>query len=214
MKDAVRVLAKGEEKKHQALSRDLAKKFVFLNVFCKSVKEEHDPRGPDGPYQFVDRSVPVVVVKRWDGETLMQQLGWSPSGGARRMGQILEKAMKDNGPVAPPKALRPLLKAMAKAEKALEKDRPANAIRELERIVKAGANTKKFKTGPPEVALDAAKKLAALSDAADREIDAAASEHSDPKDLKKAYRKLQTRYRGLDAAQKRLRSALHDLKGS
>ena len=66
---------KGDFKKYRKL---LQEKFICVNVYCKAVKDEHEPRGPEGPYQFKDRSVPVLLFKRWNGETLIQQLGFTP----------------------------------------------------------------------------------------------------------------------------------------
>ena len=43
-----------------------------MKVYCTSVKSEHDPRGPEGPFQFQDRSVPVYLLKKWDGETMTE----------------------------------------------------------------------------------------------------------------------------------------------
>ena len=214
MKDAVRVLAAGTDKKLKKLSKVLPKKFVFLNVYCRSVKEEHDPRGPDGPYQFTDRSVPVLVVKRWDGKTFKQQLGWSPSAGAAGVARILEKAAKENGPIAPPKALRPLLKEMAKVEKAIAGKRTANAIRGLNKVVKLGSDRKKFADGPPEIAIDAKNRLATFANAAAAKIDALQKAETDPKALEKAYRKLLATYRGLPDIEKRLREALRVAKAA
>ena len=34
-----------DTKKHKKTAAALREKFVFLNVYCKSVKDEHDPRG-------------------------------------------------------------------------------------------------------------------------------------------------------------------------
>ncbi len=151
-----------DQKKLKKTAKALREKFVFLNVYCKSVKDEHDPRGPEGPYQFKDRSVPVVVVKKFDGTTLKQQLGWG--GGARQLAQIVDKAVKDNGPVAPPKALRPLLKSYEKAQKALERKRVRNAVRELQKVVKGGRDQKKFKDGMPDVAIKAQEELDKLKE--------------------------------------------------
>ena len=91
-----------DKKKNKATAADFRSKFVFLNVYCRSVKEEHDPRGPEGPFRFTDRSVPVVVIKKFDGTSLVHQLGWG--GGADRLAQLVDKAVKKNGPVAPPRA--------------------------------------------------------------------------------------------------------------
>ncbi len=214
MKDAVRALAAGktEDKKLKKFAKDVSKKFVFLNVYCRSVKEEHDPRGPDGPYQFVDKSVPVVVIKRWDGKTFKQQLGWNQSWGVDGLAKMLQKAAKDNGPIAPPKALRPLLKAMAAADKHLGAERTAPAIRELNRIVKLGTNKKKFPDGPPEIVGDAQKRLDGLADAARKALESARANETDPASLEKTYRKLLATYRGLGPVEQTIRDALRDLK--
>lgn len=146
-----------DQKKLKKTAKDLRDKFVFLNVYCKSVKDEHDPRGPEGPYRFQDRSVPVVVIKKFDGTTLKQQLGWG--GDARQLAQIVDKAVKDNGPVAPPKALRPLLRSWQKAQKALERKQVRNAVRELRELVSAGQDPNKFGDGMPDVAVRAQEEL-------------------------------------------------------
>ena len=94
----MRSLTSGE-KGFEKYPRIFAKKIICLNEYTTSVKAEHDPRGPEGPYQFKDRSVPVIVFKRWDGETLVQQLGFG--GGAKQFAQFVDRALKKNGPVTP-----------------------------------------------------------------------------------------------------------------
>ena len=91
----MRGLAAGE-KGFEKLSKTLKDNFVFLNVYCTSVAAEHDPRGPDGPYQFKDRSVPVLVFKKWNGETLKQQLGFysDPRVGRDTLVSMVEQALK------------------------------------------------------------------------------------------------------------------------
>lgn len=192
----------------------MRERFVFLNVYTKSVKEEHDPRGPEGPYQFKDRSVPVIVVKKWDGETLNQTLGFvrDEKQGMRRLASILEKAAKDNGPVQAPKQLKPLLKMMAKAEAHLAKDRPGQAHKELAKIVKAGADTKAFPNGVPTVAEKAAAQVAAILEKAEEEIEAAADlVEEDAEQGLKAYRKLIKRYAQIPAMKKRLQTKVKAL---
>jgi soluble cytochrome b562 len=193
-----------DEKKLKKTARDLREKFVFLNVYCRSVKDEHDPRGPEGPYQFKDRSVPVVVIKKFDGTTLKQQLGWG--GGARQLAQIVEKAVKDNGPVAPPKALRPLLKAYAKAERALERRQVRSAVRELQKVVKAAQDQKKFKDGVPDVAVKARSALDKLkSEGLGRAEEAKAS--------KKDLIRLRSDYGGIPEVRDRIKELLKKLDG-
>jgi len=100
----VRGLAAGE-KDYEAYKKIFQTKFVFLNEYTTSVAAEEEPRGPEGPYRFQDRSVPVLVLKRWSGETLAQQLGFQPNPeqAKRALAQIVDKALKDHGPVVPPK---------------------------------------------------------------------------------------------------------------
>lgn len=193
-----------DKKKLKKTARDLREKFVFLNVYCKSVKDEHDPRGPEGPYRFKDRSVPVVVIKKFDGTTLKQQLGWG--GGARQLAQIVEKAVKDNGPVAPPKALRPLLKAYAKAEKALDHKRIRNAVRELQKVVKGAQDQKKFKDGMPDVGVKAKEALDKLkSEGLARAEEAKAS--------KKDLIRVRSDYGGIPEVRDRIKELLKRLDG-
>ena len=204
----MRDLAAGSDKKLKKISKQFREKFIFLNVFTRSVKEEHDPRGPDGPYQFVDRSVPVVVIKKWDGKTLKQQLGWASSAGAKGLSRIVSKAIKDNGPVAPPKALRPLLKSMTKAKAALGKKRTRSAIRDLKKIVKLGDDKKKFKDGAPSVAQEAAKLLDELLTEANKEMERLADlATSDPKAASTGYIKLLNNYGELGDLKKRIKAA-------
>ncbi|MDH3591757.1 MAG: hypothetical protein OER88_07760 [Planctomycetota bacterium] len=193
-----------KDKKFKKYRKIFQEKFIFLNVYCRSVKEEHDPRGPEGPYQFVDRSVPVVVIKRWDGKTFVQQLGFiaGQKPGLSRLSSWVDKALKENGPVVPPKALRPLLKSWTKATEHLAKNRPSSAIPELLKITKGAANKKKFPDGPPEVAALATAKLEELTQIARRGV-SAADDIADPKEKRKALNRIQRDY-GRIAAIKQL----------
>ena len=188
-----------DQKKLKTTAKALREKFVFLNVYCKSVKEEHDPRGPEGPYQFKDRSVPVVVIKKFDGTTFKQKLGWS--GGAKQLAQIVDKAVKDNGPVAPPRALRPLLKSYGKAQKALDRKQVRNAIRELQKVVKGGQNQKKFKDGTPDVAIKAQEELDKLKEQGLTQLEAIRAKiqdgGQDATASKKALSRLRSDYGGI-----------------
>ena len=138
---------------------------MFLNEYTTSVAAEEEPRGPEGPYRFQDRSVPVLVLKRWSGETLVQQLGFQPNPeqAKRALAQIVDKALKDHGPVVPPKALRPLTKSFDAGKAHLSKKRVAAAIREFRNVERLGADTKKFPE-PPDVAARASEELAKLSE--------------------------------------------------
>ena len=206
----MRVLASGEGefRKYKKL---LQEKFVLLNVYCRSVKEEHDPRGPEGPYQFTDRSVPVLVFKRWDGKTLIQQLGFQSDTEAatKSLVRFVDKALKENGPVVPPKALRPLLKGFAKAEGHLEKKRIAAAVRELLKVVKAGANEKKFPE-TPDVAKQAQAKLDALLKEANEALEQAAVMEPDAR--KKELLRIRREYGALGDVKARVKTALEELK--
>lgn len=160
----MRGLAEGQ-KDYEAYKKILQTSFVFLNEYTTSVAAEEEPRGPEGPYRFQDRSVPVLVLKRWSGETLVQQLGFQPNPeqAKRALAQIVDKALKDHGPVVPPKALRPLLKSFDAGKAHLSKKRVAAAIREFKNVERLGADTKKFPE-PPDVATRASDELAKLSE--------------------------------------------------
>jgi hypothetical protein len=193
----------------------MAKSFVFLNVYCKSVKDEHAPRGPEGPYRFKDRSVPVLVIKRWDGKTLKQQLGFynDPKLGQKTLARIIDKAVKDNGPVAPPKALRPLLEQAEKAKKALSRQRIKAAVRAYQKVVKAGADKKKFADGPPTVAIEAAHALEKLEADGTKAVEQVlAGEANDPKSGRKKLNRLLYRYGGFPDLKKRIKTALAALR--
>jgi hypothetical protein len=214
LKAAVRDLANGVKgyEKYKKLLKD---KFVFLNVYCTNVASEHEPRGPEGPFRFQDRSVPVIVFKRWDGKTLFQKLGFSsdPKAGRRTLAQYIDKALKENGPVVPPKALRPLLKSFAKGEEHLAKKRISSAIREFQAVVKGASNKKKFPDEQPDVARKARANLEALASDAETQLAAAATlAESDVKAAKKRYGKISREYGGLDGIREKVREALAGLK--
>ena len=198
----MRGLASGAEG-FEAFPKHLKKNFVLVNYYCTSVAEEHDPRGPEGPYQFQDRSVPLFVIKDWEGKTLVQQLGFPSSGGTKAVSRWIEKAMKANGPVVPPKNLKPLIKAMKAAEKHLGKKRPGNAWKELVKVVKGGADMRKFPEGPPTIAVEAQAKIDAILEEATAAIEAALEEE-DPAACLKALRALRSPYGAIPAVKERL----------
>jgi len=169
-------LAAGEGD-YSKLPKLLKERFVFLNVYCTNVESEHAPRGPDGPFQFTDRSVPVYVVKKWDGETMVQKLGFSGAAqkeqGMRTLAQVLEKAAKDHGPIVPPKAFRPLTKAYEKAMKSLSGKKPGAAYKDFAKAVTMGADESAFPGGPPAVAKKAQARLDEIDAALEAAIDAA-----------------------------------------
>lgn len=199
--------SKGYEK-YPKLFRE---KFVFLNEYTTSVQAEHDPRGPEGPYRFQDRSVPVLVIKKWDGETLVQQLGFvsDANAGMRRLSNMIDRAVKKAGAIVPPKNLRPLLKSWDKATKALTKKRPTPAIRELRKIIAAGENRKKFPDGPPQIAEKAASTLRTLEQTAETVLQGSiALGKRDPKAARRNLVKLIRDFSPLKDVAKRARAAL------
>ena len=204
------------EKGYEKYRKIFRKSFIFLNEYTTSVQAEHDPRGPEGPYQFKDRSVPVLVFKRWNGETIVQQLGFNPQPeqAKRALAQIVDRVLKKHGPVVAPKALRPLLKGWKKAQEHLGKKRTNPAIRELLKIDKAGANTKKFPE-PPEVVEQAREALKKLeSDANQALIAAEALASTDPDAAKKALRKVDRDYGALKTVKDKVKVALKKLADS
>lgn len=170
----MRGLAKGT-KGYEKTKKAMQEKFVFLNVYCTSVADEHKPRGPEGPYQFNDKSVPVSVIKRWDGHSFHQELGFTsdPQRNLARVAGWIEKALKENGPVLPPKKLRPLMKVYEKGLGYLAKKRPGYAWKEFAKVEKLGADKKRFPQGPPAVAADATARKAEIKDELEKALAAA-----------------------------------------
>lgn len=186
----------------------------MVNFYTTSVADEHDPRGPDGPYQFKDRSVPLFIIKKWDGETLIHQLGFARQGGDRQLAAWVEKAVKENGPISPPKALRPLMKAMDKARAHLAKERPGPAWKELVKVVEGGSEKKHFPDGPPTVAVEAQQKIDAILEAANDALEEALMDaEDDPATTEKALRGLLRTYSQIPDLKKTLNDHLKKLKG-
>ena len=188
----------------------LKKNFIFLNEYTTSVAAEHEPRGPEGPYRFKDRSVPVLVVKKWDGDTIVQQLGWG--GAENRLEQILSSAIKKNGPVAPPKALRPLLKSYKKGMEHLKKNRSAAAVREFQAVLKAGDKKKVFREEPPPVMSDARERLKELEQRCREAMERAAeTAKDDPAAARKAYGKLLREFGAIKPLKSELQKIIKEL---
>jgi hypothetical protein len=184
-----------------------------VNFYCKSVAEEHDPRGPEGPYQFKDRSVPLFVIKKWDGTTLSHQLGFPRTGGDKAVAGWIEKALKENGPITPPQALKPLIQAMKKAQVQIKKGRPGNGWKDLGKVVKLGQDTRKFPEGPPTVAREAAALMEKFLSEANAAIDAAtAMAEDDPASALKALRALRSPYGAIPEIKARLAEETKKLK--
>jgi hypothetical protein len=204
LKAAVRGLASGE-KGYEPYKKIFQTKFVFLNEYTTSVKAEEDPRGPEGPYRFQDKSVPVLVLKRWNGETLVQQLGFyaDPAQAKRALAQIIDKALKDHGPVVPPKALRPLLKSFDAGMAHLEKKRVAAAIREFSNVGKLAGDKKKFPE-PPTVATEAEEQLAKLTEEGLKLVEEAKAADDPAKAIKEILRE----YGALPAVAEKAKEAL------
>jgi hypothetical protein len=202
--------AKGYEKAQKAMRE----KFVFLNVYCTSVKDEHEVRGPKGPYSFQDKSVPVCVIKRWDGHTYRQQLGFGSDAkrNQKSVADWIEKALKENGPVLPPKRLRPLMKCFEKGEAYLTKKRPGYAWKEFAKVLKLGGDRKKFPEGAPSVVAKAQQKQEVIREQLRRGIEAArALSEEKPSQGKAAFTRLMRAY-GNAAELKKLIIAERDRK--
>ncbi|MFT7618255.1 MAG: hypothetical protein ACI97A_001896 [Planctomycetota bacterium] len=208
----MRSLANGE-KGYENFPKMLKKKFVFLNVYCTSVADEHKPRGPEGPYQFNDKSVPVFLVKRWSGETFKQQLGFGSGPAATKgVARELENAIKKNGPVTPPKALKPLNKGWKKASGYLAKKKPGYAWKELAKVVALAENKKKFPGGLPTVGQEAKDALVKLGSAFDKALkEAVDAGANDPAAASKAMKKMMKTYSMVKDLKLALSAALKEL---
>jgi hypothetical protein len=206
LKAAVRGLATGE-KGYEAYRKLFQAKFVFLNVYTTSVEAEHAPRGPEGPYRFEDKSVPVILFKRWNGETIVQQLGFQPDPepAKRALAQLVDRVLKEHGPVVPPKALRPLLKAFEKGKEHLAKKRVSAAIREFRSVEKLAADRKKFPE-PPDVVTQATAELEALAAEGLKLVEGAQGDE-------KALRAVLREYAGLPKVEEAAEAALAALPG-
>ncbi len=207
----MRGLASGDED-YEKFPKLLQERFICVNVYCRSQAEEHKPRGPDGPYQFNDRSVPLFVIKRWDGETLQHHLGFASQGGQRQLASWIEKAVKENGAITPPKALKPLIKALDKARAQLEKDRPGAAYKDLLKVVAGGANKKAFPEGPPTVAKEAQALLDEMLETANEAIDEAVDQAEiDREDAVKTLKALARRWNSVKPLKTKIAAALKKL---
>ena len=177
-------LAKGSDDK--ALAEKLRKNFVFLNAYCTSVADEHEPRGPEGPFQFVDRSVPVYVIKSFEGKTFKQQLGFGRGAPATNaLATDLRSALKQNGVVVAPKKLRPLMKVMKKADAMAAKKRPGYEWKALVQAVEMGRDKKTFPDGPPGLVIKAQARIDALKKTFDAALKKAQA--AEPKQAKKSF---------------------------
>lgn len=159
LKQAIGIVAAGKD--DFAPMRDhLKSKFVCLNVHVGSEPDETAPRGPEGPYRFQEKSVPVLVIKRWDGKTLVSQCGFTTDGeaGAESVAGMIEEAVEANGPIIEPKRLLALERSWEKVEKELEKQRFGQAYEQLAKIVAAGADREAFPAGSPEPSVRAEEK--------------------------------------------------------
>ncbi|MCA9322912.1 MAG: hypothetical protein KDB53_19380 [Planctomycetes bacterium] len=186
----MRGLASGEED-FKEFKKLFSENFVFLNVYCKSVAEEHEPRGPEGPFRFVDRSVPVLVIKSFTGDTVVQNLGFipDPESAKTRLSQIVKKALKDHGKVTPPKVLRPLLKAMDKARAHCDRGKFAAAWCDYDKVVTLGQDPRKFPDGPPTLAVQAAERAGEILGKAKAAVqEAVQAGEADPSRAKAALR--------------------------
>ncbi len=104
MKDAVRVFAEGKNSKYAKYRRVLQDKFVCLCDFTKSTADEVGKRGPKGPYQIENKSVPVLVLKKWNGDELAIKYGFptDKETAPALLATLIEQALDANGPIARP----------------------------------------------------------------------------------------------------------------
>lgn len=205
----MRGLAAGDKgyEKYPKLLRD---NFICVNVFTTSVEEETQPRGPKGAFQFTDKSVPVLVIKKWDGTTISQDLGFVTNEdiGKKSLAKSLDAAMDKNGPVMPPKLLAPLVRSYDAGVSALKKQKTADAIKSFQEVVKCGDVRKAFPDGPPHVAVDAAERLKEIEKEGEEALDTAKEAAStDAKAAAEAYKKLQAAYKGLSGLEKKIKAA-------
>ncbi len=202
-------LAGGNSKGFEKYGKILKDNFVFLNVYCRSVAEEHDPRGPKGPYQFSDRSVPVLVLKRWDGESLVHQLGFMPSGGAAYLKNFVDQALAKNGPVLPPKKFLPLLKSFRKGELSATKGKPAAAYKSFQKVITLGRDKKKYPS-EPFIVKDAQKQIDTIIAAGKASVSEAEAKDSRSR-KKSALGRLRRSYKGIPEIESLIESALEKI---
>ena len=174
--------------------------FIFLNHYCTSVASEHKPRGPKGPYQFTDKTVPCTVIKRWDGKTLIQKRGFFVNDKGRKTRTELLKgwlkvAKKGRGKFVETdkEKIKPLLTSYDKAMK-LVKDKPVEAYNEFESLVKKGNDKEEFKAGVPHVAKVAREMKKNIIADAKEKVEKAALYKDEGEELKK----LKKKYEGID----------------
>ena len=87
------------------------------------------------------------------GIPFCKDLGFGSGPAATKgLARKIEKALKANGAVTAPKALRPLNKAWKKATTYIEKKKPGYALKELSKIMSMAIDKKKFPNGIPTVA--------------------------------------------------------------
>lgn len=158
--------------------------------------------------------MPVIVLKRWDGKTLKQQLGFpgDPKAGKQQLAQMIDAAVKDNGPIIAPKKFKALQAAYQKGVGLLGKKKVAEAIKEFRKVVADGEDKKTFPGDPPAIVQDAKDKLAEIAEAGGTEIDKAdALAETDPKKAKAEYQRLLRIYGGIEELKARIDEALAKL---
>ena len=203
----------GGDKGYKDFPKLLRSKFVFLNAYCTSLAAEKAPRGPDGPYQFVDKSVPVYVIKNWEGKTFVQELGYSSGDSATKaLGRILKEVLKKNGAVSAPKQIKALTKIWKKAEASFQKKRPGYGWKELGKLLVLAHDKKKFADGVPTLGLKAQEKIAELEASFSKQLDAAiALGDSDYDGASKKMKSMMRTYGMVKPLKSRLNAALKAL---
>lgn len=82
----------------------LKDRFVVLRVGIGSEDEAFGPRGPEGPFRFEARDVPNLIIKRWDGLTLVNQRSFYPDSqeALRLLASLIDEALARHAANPPP----------------------------------------------------------------------------------------------------------------
>lgn len=185
----------------------------MLNVYCKSVKDEYGKRGPEGPYQFEGDGAPMLVVKRWDGTELYNNVGWvtDEKAGVDRIKGVAGDALSKNGDVVPVDA-KSVAKLLTKYDAGVEMagDKPGKAYEEFDEIVQDGADKKDWPDGPCHVHTAAAARMEAIVEAGNAAITEALKEEKDRK-KKSALKGVKKAYKGVEEIEKKVQEQLEAL---
>ncbi|MBI4882395.1 MAG: hypothetical protein HY812_22440 [Planctomycetes bacterium] len=100
----MRVFAEGKNSKYAKYRKVLQDKFVCMCDFAKSTADEHGKRGPKGPYQHENQAVPVLVMKKWNGDELAIKYGFptDKETAPALLAKLIDQALDENGPITRP----------------------------------------------------------------------------------------------------------------